>query len=460
MTTENQEPADPTAELNADQGAVPIAELYGYATADQGAVPTADAAPWLQPSRRRRGLRFKLGVAAASVLALAGIAGGAVWAAEAHAPSAATTAQVGQAPSLGNTPPRTRDGDGARPRGGDEGPRGRFAGPSGGLTSPGTTTSTEAAATTASASESTGLVLIDTVLGYDGASAAGTGIVLTSDGLVLTNNHVIDGSTAMSVTVAATGKTYSATVVGTDVKDDVALLKLQGASGLTTATPDTHGAPAVGAAVTAVGNASGSGKLMAADGVVTQLNSSVTASSGYTVQGETLGGMIEFEAAVVAGDSGGALLDKQGQVVGITTAASVGSATVVAYAIPIDYALAIANRIETGDQSGGVTLGYPAFLGVAVASNVGMMPGLGSSGSSTVAGAQLAHVYAGTPAASAGLVAGDTITAIDGVAVTSADVLSTAISGHKPGDSVSLTWTDTSGSTQSATVKLAQGPAA
>jgi S1-C subfamily serine protease len=143
----------------------------------------------------------------------------------------------------------------------------------------------------------------------------------------------------------------------------------------------------------------------------------------------------------------------------------VGSATVVAYAIPIDYALAIANRIETGDQSGGVTLGYPAFLGVAIASNVGTMPGLGSnglgsSGSSTVAGAQLAHVYAGTPAASAGLVAGDTITAIDGVAVTSADVLSTAISGHKPGDSVSVTWTDASGSTQSATVKLAQGPAA
>jgi S1-C subfamily serine protease len=303
------------------------------------------------------------------------------------------------------------------------------------------------------------------VLGYDGASAAGTGIVLTSDGLVLTNNHVIDGSTAISVTVAATGKTYTATVVGTDVKDDVALLKLQGASGLTTATPDTHGVPAVGTNVTAVGNASGGGMLMAAGGVVTQLNSSVTASSGYTVQGETLGGMIEFDAAVVAGDSGGALLNTQGDVVGITTAASVGSATIVAYAIPIDSALAIANKIETGDQSGGVTLGYPAFLGVAVASNVGTMPGLGSnglgsSGSTTVAGAQLAHVYADTPAASAGLVAGDTITAIDGVAVTSADVLSTAISGHKPGDSVSLTWTDTSGSTQSATVKLAQGPAA
>jgi S1-C subfamily serine protease len=298
------------------------------------------------------------------------------------------------------------------------------------------------------------------VLGYDGASAAGTGIVLTSDGLVLTNNHVIDGSTAITVTVATTGKTYTATVVGTDVTDDVALLKLQGASGLTTAAQDTHGLPAVGAGVTAVGNASGGGMLMAAGGVVTQLNSSVTASSGYTVQGETLGGMIEFDAAVVAGDSGGALLNKQGEVVGITTAASVGSATIVAYAIPIDNALAIANKIETGDQSGGVVLGYPAFLGVAVANNGGAMPGLGSSGLGTVAGAQLAHVYAGTPAASAGLVAGDAIIAIDGVAVTSADGLLAAISSHKPGDSVRLTWTDSSGSTHSATVKLAQGPAA
>jgi len=459
MTMENPQDAERTAELNADQGAA----------------PTTDAAPWLPRSRRRRGLRFKLGVAAASVLALAGIAGGAVWAADENATSASTTArmgtaqigtpQIGTAPSLGNTPSGTRIGGGASPRGGDEGRRGRFAGPSGASTSPGTTTSTEAAATTAPASESTGLVLIDTVLGYDGASAAGTGIVLTSDGLVLTNNHVIDGSTAISVTVAATGKTYTATVVGTDVTDDVALLQLQGASGITTATPDTHGGPAVGGGVTAVGNASGGGVLMAADDVVTQLDSSVTASSGYTVQGETLAGMIEFGAAVVAGDSGGALLNKQGEVVGITTAASVGSATIVAYAIPIDNALAIANKIETGDQSGGVTLGYPAFLGVAIASNIGNMPGLGSSGLGTnglgaVAGAQLAHVYAGTPAASAGLATGDTITALDGVTVTSADGLSTAISGHKPGDSVSLTWTDTSGSTQSATVKLIQGPAA
>lgn len=398
-------------------------------------------------------------VTAASVLALAGIAGVAVWAAGANTAPASTTAQVGTAPSLGDTQSGT-SGGGAHGR--FAGPGWSFIDPGDGNTTTGGTTSTEVPAATATASESTGVVLIDTVLGYDGASAAGTGIVLTSDGLVLTNNHVIDGSTQISVTVAATGTTYVATVVGTDATDDVALLQLDGASGLATATLDSGGDPAVGDTVTAVGNASGGGVLMAADGLVTQLDSSVTASTGYSAKGETLGGVIEFAANVVAGDSGGALLDRQGEVVGMTTAASVGGATTVGYAIPISHALAIVDEIKAGDESNGVSLGYPAFLGVAIASTgmPGMMPGLGASGASTVAGALLAHVYAATPAASAGLEAGDTITALGGVSVTNADGLSTAMSAHKPGDSVSVTWTDTNGATQTATVTLIEGPAA
>ncbi|NYI41143.1 S1C family serine protease [Demequina lutea] len=429
----------------------------------QPADPTIDAAPQRRRSRWRGALRPKVGVIAASVLALAYVAGVGVWAASTNTTSAATTAQIGTAPSLGNAPSGEAGGGYVGPRQRYVGPRQGYTYPGNGTTSPGTTTSTEAAATTASASESTGLVLIETVLGYDRAAAAGTGVVLTSDGLVLTNNHVIDGSTAISVTIAATGKTYTATVVGTDATDDVALLQLQGATGLATATPDKNAEPAVGAGVTAVGNASGGGVLLAADGVVTQLNSSVTTSSEYTVQGETLGGMIEFDAAVVGGDSGGALLDKQGEVVGITTAASVGRATTVAYAIPINSALAIVDQMRAGNLSAGVKLGYPAFLGVAIARDgtTGMLvPGQGAGGANAVAGAQLTYVYANTPAASVGLVAGDTITAIGGQLVTSADDLSTAISGHKPGDSVSLTWTDTGGATQSATVTLMQGPAA
>ncbi|WP_062202010.1 S1C family serine protease [Demequina salsinemoris] len=334
---------------------------------------------------------------------------------------------------------------------------------SGGGTSGTTTTdSTQEDATTASDDESVGLVIIETELGYEEASAAGTGIVLTSDGLVLTNNHVIEDSTEIQVTIASTGETYTATVVGTDATNDVAVLQLEGASGLTTATLDDDVDPDVGDAVTAVGNAEGGGVLMAADGSVTELESTVTTSSEYTVEGETLDGMIEFEADVVSGDSGGALLDDEGEVVGITTAASTGLATTVAYAIPIDDALAIVDQILAGDESGTVEIGYPAFLGIAISSagttTSGTLPGQ-STATTTTDGAQVAYVYDDTAAAAAGLVAGDTITAIDGTTITSGDDLSTAISGYEPGDSVTITWTDASGATESATVTLGEGPA-
>jgi S1-C subfamily serine protease len=426
--------------------------------------PTIDSAPHLRPPNRRGGVGFKVGIAAASMLALVGITAAVSVVVNANNTTTATTAQIGAAPILGNTPPgRWGDGDGdAGLRQRSTGPRQGSLYPGNGPNSAGTPASTDAAANPASASESTGLVLIDTVLGYDSAAAAGTGMVLTSDGLVLTNNHVVNGATKITATDAATGKTYTATVVGTDATDDVAVLQLQGASGLTTVTTDSKGIPTVGEKITAVGNASGGGVLMAAPGVVAQTNASVTTSAEYTVKGETLGGMIEIDASVVGGDSGGAVLDKQGRVVGMTTAASVGRATTVGYAIPIDNALAIADQIRAGDQSAKVKIGYPAFLGVAIVrdSAVGPMPGLGSRGATTGAGAQLAYVYSGTPAASAGLVAGDTITAIDGVPVANASELSAAISVHKPGDSMSMTWTELSGATQSATVKLMQGPAA
>ncbi|PZQ88193.1 MAG: septum formation initiator [Leifsonia xyli] len=320
--------------------------------------------------------------------------------------------------------------------------------------------STVADATTADADESTGVVLIDTELGYQDAAAAGTGMVLTSDGLVLTNNHVIEGSTEITVTVASTGETYTATVVGTDVEDDVALLQLQGASGLATVDIDDD-AETVGDDVTAVGNASGGGVLMAADGEITALDTTVTTSAEGSVAGETLDGMIEIVADVVAGDSGGALLDDEGEVVGMTTAASTGTATTVAYAIPIEDALAIVDQILAGDESNGVELGAPAFLGVGIASTQSTSGNGGrSGGSTTTSGATIAGVYADTPAAEAGLEAGDTITAVDGVAVADADALSELLSGYQPGDAVTITWTDTTGASYSAMVTLIAGPAA
>lgn len=327
------------------------------------------------------------------------------------------------------------------------------------------------------AAQQVGLVDIDTQLAYENAAAAGTGLVLTSDGTILTNNHVIAGSTSILVTVVSTGKAYRATMVGADVKDDIAVLKLTGASGLTTASFGTSQNVAVGDAVTGVGNAGGDGGTpSAAAGVVSALNRTITTQAEGAAAGETLTGLIETTADIQSGDSGGPLFNADDQVIGIDTAASqVSGQSVNGYAIPIDTALGIARQIVAGDTSGGATLGYPAFLGVQVQSaGTGTGSGTGSgagtgtgrgrsgSGQSTAgaSGAVIAGVVDGSPAAEAGLVAGDTVVGVDATAVTSADGLSAALAGHRPGDSVTVTWVDASGAQQSADVTLIQGPAA
>lgn len=318
--------------------------------------------------------------------------------------------------------------------------------------------STQQDATAASEKESTGVVLIDTQLGYENAEAAGTGMVLSKDGLVLTNNHVISGSTKIAVTVATTGKTYEASVVGSDSTKDVSVLKLKDASNLQTATIDDDSV-SVGDDVTAVGNSEGGGQLQAADGSVTDLGASVTTTSQGTEDSETLDNMIEVQADIVSGDSGGALLDDEGEVVGMNTAASSGSATVTGYAIPIETALTTAESIIDGQQTSTNTLGYPAFLGIGVGQSEESEQ-QGRSGASSQTGAVVAGVYEDTPAAEAGLTAGDTITRIGSTQITDGTALSEAIAGHKPGDIVSLTWTGTDGQSHTSEVTLTEGPAA
>jgi S1-C subfamily serine protease len=347
------------------------------------------------------------------------------------------------------------------------------------------TASTRTAATAATSDEAKGVAVIDTVLGYQGAQAAGTGIVLTSDGLVLTNNHVVAGSTQIQVEVPTTGRTYTATVVGTDASSDVAVLELDGASGLATATLDDDGDPAVGDTVTAVGNAGGTGELVAADGSVTALGRTITTAAEGAAASETLDGLIQVDADIVSGDSGGPLLDDEGEVVGMDTAASSGTGDVVGFAIDIDDAMAVVEQVLAGQESDTVSLGYPAFLGVEVAPQdptsagsegagagtrygsgtwSGGAPGLGTSaatGSATrTAGAPVAGVVTGTPAAAAGVAAGDTITAVDGTTIGSADDLTTVLAAHDPGDTVTVTWTDAAGTQQQADVTLVQGPVA
>ena len=152
-----------------------------------------------------------------------------------------------------------------------------------------------------------GVVVIETNLGYQDAAAAGTGIVLTSSGEVLTNNHVISGATTVKVVIPTTGRSYSARVLGYSRTGDVAVLQLQNASNLKTLRLSTT-LPAIGQAVRALGNAGGTGKLTSAAGVVTGLRKSITANDDQGGS-EQLTGFIETNAGVIAGDSGGPLLE-------------------------------------------------------------------------------------------------------------------------------------------------------
>ena len=202
-----------------------------------------------------------------------------------------------------------------------------------------------------------GLVDINTTLGYAQQQAAGTGIVLSSNGVILTNNHVINGATKISVTDVGNQKTYTAKVVGYDRSHDIAVLQLQNASGLQTAPLATSHA-SVGQDVVGVGNAGGTGGTpSAAGGTVTALNQSITASDQGDGTSEQLTGLIETNADIQPGDSGGALVNTSGQVIGVDTAASAGysfqfngqSQGNQGFAIPINTALSIARQIEAGN---------------------------------------------------------------------------------------------------------------
>lgn len=486
-------PADPQQPAAAPQGAHPVDAAPQPTTAPQPVVdpafaaaypgytphapypghpgypghPAAAAPPAPRRSRRRTAVALVASGAVAAGLVLGGSAIALGWPGSTADPGlTASAGQDGSASGLGGSSGSTGSSGSQGGWSSGYGYGYGYGSPSTGLPGSGSSSGSSSTATldtsTATDAQQQGVVLINTVLGYQSAEAAGSGVVLTSDGLVLTNNHVVEGATEITVTIGTTGETYTAEVVGTDATADVAVLQLQDASGLTTATLDSDDDLAVGDAVTAVGNAEGGGVLLAADGTVTALDQSITTQAEGVSSGEQLTGLIEVDADVVSGDSGGALLDDQGEVVGITTAASSGSADITGYAIPIDDALDVATRIIAGQDTDTITLGYPAFLGVQLATGAtSTVPGLGGATGSTGTGtgATIAGVIDGTPAAQAGLAAGDTVTAVDGTAVADGDALSAALAAHAPGDQVTLTWTATDGTTQTATVTLIAGPA-
>jgi S1-C subfamily serine protease len=412
------------------------------------APPPIAPLPGVRRRKHRRAIVGSVAGAAAAAIAIGSIAF-AVERANDHSsqqtsvttPNSDPFSQNGQ-PGSGQSTPQYGWGNPYGSNGGSGGGSGLGSG-SGGTTTAGSATATQ----------QVGVVDINTVLDYGAGKAAGTGMVLTSSGVILTNNHVVADSTSVSVTVVSTGKSYTATVVGTDPTDDIAVLQLKNASGLSTAKLGDSSKVAVGNTVTAVGNAGGAGGVpSAATGTVTAINQSITASDGNGTNAEQLTGMIEVNADIQAGDSGGPLYATNGTVVGIDTAASSARASgnTTGYAIPIAKALSVAGEIESGNASSKIHLGYPAFLGVQLqAANQ-----LGSAAGATIDG-----VVAGSGAAKAGLQAGDTITAVNGKAVASAADLSTTMAGFKSGQRITVSWTDAAGKSHSASVTLGSGPA-
>ena len=359
------------------------APAFGSAPGDTGGWSTPPAPPTASGSHKVRNGLLVGGAALAVLAAGIGIGHGA-WNNGTSNLSASNVAGSGQL-----TP---RSGSGASGNGSDGFPFGGrgFSGNSGNSSNSGSSGSSGNSGSGSSNSSNSsgpsdvsaiaskvdpGLVDINTTLGYQDDEAAGTGIVLTSNGVILTNNHVIDGATSVSVTDVGNGKTYTASVVGYDRTKDIAVLQLNNASGLTTATLDTSANVSVGEQVVGIGNAGGTGGTpSAAGGTVTALNQSITASDEGDGTSEQLSGLIESNADIQPGDSGGPLVNTSGQVLGMDTAASAGfsfqsndqSSGTQGFSIPITTALGIAREIEAGDASTTVHVGETAFLGVEI----------------------------------------------------------------------------------------------
>jgi S1-C subfamily serine protease len=282
-------------------------------------------------------------------------------------------------------------------------------------------------------------------------------MLISSTGEILTNNHVVNGSTSITVTVQGRSQKSTAHLVGVDVSQDIAVIQIDGSvSGLPTVKFADSSSLKVGDTVVALGNALGRGGAPnVTSGQITALDQTITASSGGS-SSETLNGMIQSDAVIYEGDSGGALVNTSGQVVGMITAGQAqgfrSSASDVGFAIASNTVVGILNRIRAHEQAADLTYGQVGFLGVSVQTlDAFSAQQLGLNVSS---GALVTGVQPGSAAESAGIARNSAITKIDGTAVTSSDTLGTAVRSHKPGDSVSVTWVN-QGGTHTATVTLA-----
>ncbi|MBE1537415.1 S1C family serine protease [Actinomadura algeriensis] len=300
-----------------------------------------------------------------------------------------------------------------------------------------------------------GVVNITVVRGLESTRAAGTGIVLDASGFVLTNGHVIQGATGIEGTDTDNDRTYPARVIGYDTAQDIAVIRLTGASGLPAARFAPVSTVAIGDPVTAVGNAGGDGgEPSVVTGHVTALGQTVTARDDSDGSVERLAGMIEVSAPIKPGDSGGPLLNSAGRVIGVNTAASTARPESSpgareqprGYAIPADRALEIAAQIRRGEPSETVHIGETAMLGVMV------------RGNGTDAGARVVEVVPGSPAEAAGIPVGAAIVTFGGQGVDSPGTLTGLMLRRHPGEVVRVEWARRGGGIVAADVRLAKGP--
>lgn len=301
---------------------------------------------------------------------------------------------------------------------------------------PGNTQMGEQHYTAPTKKQSKGVMIIDTTGPSGGGS--GTGMAISEDGKILTNYHVVRGSTQIRVTEASTGKSYTAELVGHDAVSDVALLKVD-AKGLDTVSMNGDGV-SVGQKVTTVGNASGGGKLVASEGQVSAVGQRINVGDQTGGSQQTLLGMIRTTTGAVPGDSGGPTFNEKNEVIGITSAAAsenAESTETTSFVIPINYAMDIAKKIENNQASDTIKIGPKAKLGVAIRD--------ASDGYNSI-GALVAQVS--DPASSAGIKAGDIIVGVNGTKVTSASSLTSIIEQFEPGQEITVDVLSQENSTQ------------
>jgi S1-C subfamily serine protease len=420
MTNEMQDyrPADPPPPPPAE----PVGGYYSPWSAD----PTWGPPTWPPSQQAKSGSGFRRTALAVFAIACVGAGGGTAWALTTTAASSPSTASQGS----GST------GTGQNPGGGSA--------PSTGTISQTTVAQIDSAVVDITADEAGGQ-----------GEVAGTGMIITSNGEVLTNNHVIDDTVNIRAQIDGAGTEYTVKVIGYDASDDVALVQLENASGLPTVPLGDSSALTSGDAITVLGNAEGKGGTPAeVTGTVSDLNQQITASddSGDT---ETLTGMLEVNAGIVPGDSGGPEVDSAGKVIGMTTAGQTSgnpgreAASTIGFAIPINKAMQIISEIRAGSGPN-IHIGYAALLGVEVST---AEPDTCATAAATT-GAWVSTVVPNGPAAGTSLAPCGRIIAIGGVSVANQNDLHNAMESFVPGQTVTLTWMDASAQTHSATITL------